>query len=224
MAIGLVVLIGANLVPLGGVVFFGWGTFAVVFLYWLENVVICVFHVAGIVVWSSAAKRGEMSQKAYDRLYGFGHLFGFFTFIQGFLVVGMLGPLFRHPELAKVYPDGSGFSFNPPPGAVMEALAEVMSFSLVIAILALVAEHAYAFLQDVKSRHYLRVTAPELFVRVGRFIPLHLAIILGAIWMVVHKLSHSVVFVLVALKIIVDVVGYLWEHRLSRAREEQGML
>jgi hypothetical protein len=33
-------LIAANLVPLGGVLFAGWSAFEVVFLYWLENLII----------------------------------------------------------------------------------------------------------------------------------------------------------------------------------------
>lgn len=193
VASDLAVLVGVNLVPLAGVVFFGWDPFTVVFLYWLENV-IGVFYIANQV-----DSRTCLS-------------FGLFTLIQGIFVVGMLGPLFRHPELARVHPDGSGFSFNPPPGAAMEALADVMSFSLLIAILALVGEYAYASRQQGKGGHYVFAGGAELFVRI---VPLHLAIILGAIWMVVYKLSDAVVVVLVAVKISVEVVGYLWQSRLS---------
>ena len=43
------VLLLANLVPLAGVVFFGWSVFPVMLLFWLENVVVGVFHVLKLV-------------------------------------------------------------------------------------------------------------------------------------------------------------------------------
>src|SRR5437870_10558218 len=41
-----VVLVAANLVPLAGVLFFGWTVFATLLLFWLENVVVGGFNIA----------------------------------------------------------------------------------------------------------------------------------------------------------------------------------
>ena len=42
-------LVAANLVPLAGVLFWGWQVKQVVFLYWAENIVIGLFNLAAIL-------------------------------------------------------------------------------------------------------------------------------------------------------------------------------
>ena len=39
------VLVAANLVPLAGVLFFGWSVFATLLLFWVENVIVGGFNV-----------------------------------------------------------------------------------------------------------------------------------------------------------------------------------
>ena len=43
-------LIAANLVPVAGVLFWQWDSFSVIYLFWLENVIIGLFNVSRMVV------------------------------------------------------------------------------------------------------------------------------------------------------------------------------
>jgi hypothetical protein len=45
-----IVLVLANLIPLGGVLFFGWQVFPIMFLFWLENVVVGAFNVVKMIL------------------------------------------------------------------------------------------------------------------------------------------------------------------------------
>jgi len=62
-----VVLIAANLVPLAGVLFFGWSVFATLLLFWVENVIVGVFNIL------------RMLTAAPDQLFGGIHTRGFPT-------------------------------------------------------------------------------------------------------------------------------------------------
>ncbi|HEV2749154.1 MAG TPA: DUF6498-containing protein [Gemmatimonadales bacterium] len=44
-----VVLVAANLVPLVGVLFFGWSVYATLLLFWVENVIVGVFNILRMV-------------------------------------------------------------------------------------------------------------------------------------------------------------------------------
>src|SRR5690348_18190227 len=44
------VLIAANLVPLAGVLFFGWSVFSTLLLFWVENVIVGAFNVLRMLV------------------------------------------------------------------------------------------------------------------------------------------------------------------------------
>jgi len=80
----------ANALPIGGVLFLGWGVFPLVLLYWLENVIVGAFNVAKLLV-------AQPREPAYwaGKLFlvpFFAVHFGGFTYVHGVLVVALLGP------------------------------------------------------------------------------------------------------------------------------------
>lgn len=84
-----IVAAAINLIPIIGVLFWGWSAFALIFLYWLENVVIGVRTLASI-----------LANGASGTMNGFGALFiggfflvhyGIFCFVHGTFVVGLFG-------------------------------------------------------------------------------------------------------------------------------------
>lgn len=78
-----------NLVPLAGVVFWGWSAFALIFLYWLENVVVGVRTAAGIV---GAAALNRSGVAAAAAVAGFFCVhYGLFCFVHGVFVVSLFG-------------------------------------------------------------------------------------------------------------------------------------
>jgi hypothetical protein len=64
-------LVAANALPLFGVLFFGWDTFSIVFLYWVENVIIGAINVLKMIAcdpdpdsvdWSQFQRREEVDR------------------------------------------------------------------------------------------------------------------------------------------------------------------
>ncbi len=83
------VAVAVNLIPLIGVIFWGWSAFALIFLYWLENVVIGARTLASMI---ASGFSGVMN--AFGALFvgGFFTLhYGLFCFVHGTFVVALFG-------------------------------------------------------------------------------------------------------------------------------------
>lgn len=78
-----------NLVPIAGVAFWGWSAFALIFLYWLENVIVGARTAAGIL---GAAVLSGRSIAAAAGVAGFFCVhYGMFCFVHGIFVVSLFG-------------------------------------------------------------------------------------------------------------------------------------
>ena len=86
----MILLVGLNLVPLVGVFNWGWQTFDLIFLYWLENLVIGVFTLARMVV----RPYGHPLELIFPLFLApfFALHYGGFCWGHGTFVVGMFGP------------------------------------------------------------------------------------------------------------------------------------
>lgn len=62
------VLIGANLIPLAGVLAWDWSIFHVVVVYWLENVIIGAINILKMITCSPDARQFNLKAKAAGRL------------------------------------------------------------------------------------------------------------------------------------------------------------
>src|SRR5262245_33349344 len=83
--------IGLNLIPVIGVLFWGWSVFALVFLYWLENVVIGVRTLASMVAHAAVTRTVESAVGAAGLGAFFSFHYGMFCFVHGVFVVLMFG-------------------------------------------------------------------------------------------------------------------------------------
>lgn len=82
--------IGFNLIPLIGVLFWGWSAFALIFLYWLENLVIGVRTLGAMA--ASAVLGGGMTAVAAIGLGAFFTVhYGLFCFVHGIFVLTLFG-------------------------------------------------------------------------------------------------------------------------------------
>lgn len=86
-----------NLIPIIGVVFWGWDAFTLIFLYWLENVVIGVRTLASM---AASALLGGMLNKLGAAVFGvfFTFHYGLFCFVHGMFVVVLFGGSARNPN------------------------------------------------------------------------------------------------------------------------------
>jgi Family of unknown function (DUF6498) len=194
------VLVLANLVPLAGVLFWGWDAFALVALFWMENVVIGVFFILRM-----------LSLDPRDPALWLGKLFlvpffcvhyGMFTAIHGSFVFQLLG--------GKRY-DMQGFL---PLEAAARAAAD---YGLWLPLAVLVASHLFSFLWNYLYRgEFRRAQLARLMAQpYGRVVVLHVAIIFGGFAATMLGSPLWALLVLIALKIGLDLKAHVKEHSVA---------
>ncbi len=192
-------LIAANVLPLLGVLLLGWSTFAIVMIYWCENVVIGVINVLKMIccrpdpdeMEREMLSQGENPQvraairkfRAHSLSAGllnhasklfivpfFIFHYGMFCMVHGVFVLALLG--------------GDNMDHvGGTPLAVLSALfARAGEEGLWWAIAALSASHLISFFTNYLGRgEYRRILVPALmFQPYGRIVVLHIAILFGA--------------------------------------------
>ena len=82
-------LVAANLVPLAGVLFFGWSVFATLLLFWLENVMVGAFNVLRMLV--AQPQIGAMWAAKLFMIPFFTFHYGMFVTVHGMFVLTLFG-------------------------------------------------------------------------------------------------------------------------------------
>jgi hypothetical protein len=86
-ALPLLGILAVNVIPLVGVLWFGWSVFEVLFLYWFENVAIGVTHALRMEISTRTNKvAGGRSTTTFFILH-----YGLFTLVHGVFVVAFFG-------------------------------------------------------------------------------------------------------------------------------------
>jgi hypothetical protein len=207
-------LVAANLLPLAGVMLWGWDVFLLIYLFWLENLVIGAFNVLRMVTVTTA-----MGAPLPARLVlpGFFVIhYGGFCLGHGFFVLAIFG--------REVTAGGFG------PLAVFHVLGNLPTAdrqTVQIALLALAVSHGFSFAWNFLRRGEYRRTslAAAMLTPYGRIVVLHVTLIIGGA-LVMATGGHAAALALLAvLKIGMDACAHLWEHgrlgRLEAAMEEQ---
>ena len=186
-----VALIIANLIPLFGVLWFGWDVWGILIIYWLENGIVGLFNVLKM-----RRAAGPGSERASLIPFFVMH-YGIFWVVHGVFVLTL--PLF-----AAIGADG-----EPDFGTTLDPLA------IVFVVVCLFISHGVSYVLNFIGRgEYLRTTAAaQMFAPYGRLVVLHVTIIIGAIAIGVTGASAAAIVVLVLLKIALDLGLHLAEHR-----------
>ena len=85
--IQLIGILAVNLVPVGGVLWFGWSVFEVIFLYWFENVAIAITHYLKMRMCARTTNDAEGLSTANFFLMHY----GIFTVVHGVFVISLFG-------------------------------------------------------------------------------------------------------------------------------------
>lgn len=233
-------LLTANLLPLAGVLFLGWRAFDVVFLYWLENVVIGVINVLKMATCKPTTEPGKTNESV-DRLaevLGAGkgdpdlqamrdfsnelregsadqRFEAKFFFIPFFTVHYGLFCLVHGVFVCVLL--GGGGPFTNPFSAAFEALGR---FGILAAVIGLAASHLVSFVTNYLGRgEYRRLTLADLMAQpYGRIVVLHIAIVFGAFLVVAFGSPVWLLVLLVAGKTWYDLKLHLKEHRGVQAQ------
>ena len=201
-------LVAVNLVPIVGAVFWQWQVRDIVFLYWIENLVIGAFNILRIFFaepdLSKLEARGIQSS-AGEMLAGKAAVAGFFLIHYG-------GFCYGHGEFLTSFfhsPGQSGASI----GSLVAGLLGEHGAKL--ALLAIVASHAYSFFRNYLGRgEYRGVNVAEMMFRpYKRIFVTHIFIIFGGFLLMAVKNPVLPMIIFVALKIGFDV----YFHRKERA-------
>ncbi len=190
------VLVAANLVPLAGVLFFGWTVFATLLLFWVENVIVGGFNILRMLV--AQPQIGVMWAVKLFMIPFFTFHYGMFTTVHGVFVLSLFGGGFA----------GKGF-----PTAATFAHA-VQGAGIAPAAWGLVLSHAVSFAFNyIGTREYKSALVPALMFRpYGRVMVLHVVILGGGFLVQVLGSPLIPLALLVVLKTGLDLFGHLREH------------
>jgi len=186
-------LILFNLVPLLGVLFFGWSLAAVMILYWFENVIIGFYNVIKMIMAQGKTPKTQLrsgdkpvtaAQKPFLIVFFIIH-FGIFTLGHGVFVIVLFGNQFQN--IWGLWP----------------------------AALSLFVSHGISLYHNfLRNKEYKGVAFQDFFFQpYKRVIIMHLTIIVGASASLIFNLPSITLIVLILLKILVDVISHINEHK-----------
>ena len=190
-----VVLIAANLVPLVGVLFFGWSVYATLLLFWVENVIVGVFN---ILRMAAAMPDNQLTWAAKVFMIPFFTFhYGMFVMVHGIFVLQLFGGIHTR-----------GF---PTPAMFWDA---VRGAGIAPAVWGLALSHAVSFAFNyIGAGQYKTASLPMLMSRpYGRVMILHVVIILGGFLVMALGSPTLPLALLVVLKTAMDLRGHLREH------------
>ena len=219
-------LVVANLLPLAGVLWFGWGVFDVLAVYWVESGVVGLLNVPKILLArgeseGDATFTATVNGRPLDlsgpdesalvdgpRVYAANvPVAAFFVVHYGiFWVVHGVFVLFGLPAFA---------------GA---SVGRVDVGAALLGGAAMVASHAGSFVVNFVGREEYRdvSSARQMSAPYRRVFVLHLTVVFGASLVVSFGSPVVLVALLVALKTGFDAVSHLREHARARARRRDG--
>ena len=202
--LALCMLLTLNAVPLIGVFYWDWQSFDLIFLYWLENLVIGVFTLARMVV--------RPYRHAPDFLFPaflapfFALHYGMFCFGHGTFVLAMFG--------------AQGASTAGGGGLLALALGMLTSLPMLLALAALTLLQLFDWLQDVRERGLGADGVKALMVKpYRRIVVLHVTILAGGFALAALDEPTVGLLILVVLKTASDVWHWRREHGAAHGIE-----
>jgi hypothetical protein len=190
------VLVVANLVPLYGVAMLGWSVFSVLLLFWVENVIVGLLNVARMLCVDPADPLQWLAKLILVPFFCFHY--GMFAAVHGTFVFSLFG----HVKASGLFPLETWF-------------ATIGAQGLWLAVAALAASHLVSFSWNFLGRgEFRRASAAELMAKpYGRVVVLHLTILLGGFSILALGSPLWALLLLVGLKIAIDLLAHLKEHR-----------
>lgn len=191
-----------NLVPVAGVILWGWDAFALIFLYWIENVFI------GVRTFLALALRGLLADERAALFFAafFCIHYGIFCFGHGFFVVVTFGGLegqIEDPNLWEIALKQMSSSFNFTVGV---AAAAVWQFATLI-------------LMVVRGDIVRRTGQSLMAAPYPRIVVLHVTIILSGFALLALGAPQVGVILLALFKTVADVGLASWgQQRDDEAR------
>ena len=189
-------LVLVNLAPVVGVLYLDWDVFRILSLFWLENVFIGLFGIARLV---AAGEHRQFREGLFVPLFFLVHYGGFMAG-HGFMLLMLFSP--EQPTREQMED----------PNFYLEVFT---SGDGGLVALALLGSHAWSFFSNFlggqEHRRLSRRSAMALPYR--RMMITHVALLVGGFWLQERGQPLVGLILLVAMKLVMDLVFHLSEHR-----------
>ena len=219
--IPLIALVAANIVPLYGVFFAGWDAFAIVLLYWSENLIIGFYNIIKVSI-AKVEHPNENIGKLFVIPFFILH-YGGFCAGHGFFILALFGKgVDFFDNVMKAHFDKGFLVFLFLLVAVIRRLLSIITPTQLFCIASLTVSHGISFVHNFLIRdERSKTTVKQLMSSpYSRIMVMHIAIIGGAFLMAATKTPAAILFVLVILKTAIDVKLHLREHTKRKLIKE----
>ena len=192
-------LVAANLLPLAGVLFWGWDVFPLLALFWMENVVIGALNVLRMLC-ADPADAALWGGKLFMVPF-FSFHYGIFAAVHGAFVFSMFGKKY---DMDGIWP-------------LEPVMSAAQDYGLWLPLAVLLASHLFSFFWNYLYRgEFRRARLAELMVKpYGRVIVLHVTVLIGGFAAMALGSPLWALLLLIALKIGLDLKAHLKEHSLA---------
>jgi hypothetical protein len=191
------ILVAANLLPLAGVLFWGWNVFPLLALFWMENVVIGVLNALKMLL-ADPGDAALWGAKLFMVPFFCVH-YGMFTAVHGVLVLSLFG--------SKDQPF-DGFELLGP------AMRVAQDYGLWLPLAVLAGSHLFSFAWNYLYRgEFRRAQLAMLMMQpYGRVVVLHVTILVGGFAAAMLGSPVWALVLLIGLKIGLDWRAHVKEH------------
>lgn len=216
LTLSIAALVAANLVPLVGVVLFGWDAAVIVLLYWTENVVTGFYSILKMAL-ARVEKPAEQLGKLFIIPFFCVH-FGGFCAVHGAFLLAFFKIGGGFPDLNMHWPGPLMFV-----GLLVSVIAQLWQSrppGMEWPVLCLLTSHGVSFVQNyLVGGEYARLSPGVLMGQpYGRIVLLHVAIIAGGLPVMLLGSPVPLLIILIGLKIVVDIAL----HNRSHGAGQQG--
>jgi hypothetical protein len=217
--LSLLALIGANLIPLAGVFFFGWDVTFIVLLYWIENLIAGFYNILKMAILKVDQSLANVSK--FFIIPFFCVHYGGFCAVHGFFLIHFfkigtgasslhqgsewLGPLIFIQLLFSVI--AKIWASRPP--------------EMIWAVLGLTISHGISFWENyILGGEYKTSSLKKLMHQpYQRIVVMHIAIIASGIFVMKLDSPMPLMIILIVLKIFFDLYLHKKSHRPAKAEE-----
>jgi hypothetical protein len=205
-------LVLANIMPLIGILFFGWDAAVIVLLYWTENIVIGFYNILKMTLLKLSFDPGKLFAIPFFCLH-----FGGFCAVHGFFLLAFfkLGG-----GMESFFPKEAW----PGPLVFIQLLFSVVSslwrnhpVGMEWPVIGLFVSHGISFVQNyLLKKEYASLTIAKLMNQpYKRIVILHVTIIAGGVPIMLIGSPVPLMCILVLLKVSMDIYLHKKEHKVN---------
>ena len=215
--LALTALVVANLVPLWGILFANWDAFAILLLYWAENLAVgfyTILKMACVKVPHPAGHLGKLFAIPFFTVH-----YGGFIGIHGVFVLAF----FRH-EMDMGNMDWPCFLVFPQIlFRVIGQMWSAMPPGMLIPLICLFVSHGISFVVNFLIKGEYAAIKPDaiMFQPYPRMIVMHVALIFGGFGVALLGSPLPVLVILIGIKTAIDVALHLGEHKRVQVLSKQ---